>query len=382
MQLTKENIFELADRSTDRRPIVMPYPNDLVNEQLGRLATMEDRLTFAEKYGYTPFEDVYFSPLVNTAAQWSEQLKWEVDETDHELFIQQRRTLETPYGRLTEQTRRDKKTGLVHKTEEMIKTAADLKALAWIIKESVRVINERRQEIKEALLASIVPKVEQLRGRTLSVIHFWMPHLEVVYPHFTQVTMLYFMHDYPQLARELMDEAAQYTQFLVEIGTEADVDAMQTALWGYEQYSPAIYENYIIPYIKPISEMTQTSGRLFWNHTCGYMKELLESKMYHRFAVDILECLNGPPSGDVDDWLWGRRLVPEGTITKGNIEVGLLRKGPITEIKRATHKILVQSEGCKHILSTSDDILPGTPLAHFEAMMEAVDEYSAERGLS
>jgi len=359
----------------------MPYPKSFVNEQLGRPATMEDRLVFAERYGYASFEEVYFSPLVSTAAQWCEQLKWDVDETEHELSPEQRRTLETPYGQLTEQTRLDRKTGLVHKMEEMIKDAADLKALAWIIKESVRVINERRQEIKEALLADIVPKVEQLRGRTLSVIHFWMPYLEVVYPHFTQVTMLYFMHDYPQLARELMDDAAQYSQFLVELGTEAQVDAMQTALWGYEQYSPAVYENYIIPYIKPISEMTQASGRLFWSHTCGYMKELLESKMYHRFAVDILECLNGPPSGDVDDWLWGRRFVPEGTVTKGNLEVGLLLRGPIAEIKRKTHEILVQSEGFKHILGTSDEFFDGTPLAHFEGMMEAVDEYSTERGL-
>ena len=197
-----------------------------------------------------------------------------------------------------------------------------------------------------------------------------------------QVSLHYFLHDYPQLARELMDEVLAYNLLQVEIGTEAQVDAMQTALWGYDQFSPKIYDNYIIPYVRPISDSTRAGGSLFWVHTCGYMKGLLEQKKYHRFGVDILECLNYPPAGDVDDWPRLRRFVPEGTITKGNLEDSLVWQGPIAEIKRKTRELLVESEGFKHILATANSTFDGTPLTHFEAMIEAVDEYSAERGLS
>lgn len=401
MELSKDNLAQLADRSLGQRPLVMPNlsASKFVAEQLGkpiapvkdglaavdvvnRDCTVEEQLAFAQRYNYVPDIVVYWSPFVLTAARWCEHLKWQEQSVEDEAAIEQTRTLKTPHGQLCERTRYHKKEQLTQHLEEMIKDAEDIKALAWIIHESARVIDEHREDIKQAVLADIVPKIKHIKGQGLSIIHFWSPLTEVVYPHFSQVTLHYFLHDYPELARELMDEVLDYNLLQVEIAIEAQVDAMQTALWGYDQFSPKIYDNYIIPYIKPISDNTRAGGALFWVHTCGHMKGLLEQKMYHRFGVDILECLNYPPAGDVDDWPRLRRLVPEGTITKGNLEDSLLWQGPIAEIKRKTHEILVESEGCKHILATANNIFDGTPRAHFEAMLEAVDEYSEERGLA
>jgi len=384
VKLSKDNLGQLADRSRGGRPLVMPnlLANRFVADQLGKKsATIQDQLAFAERYDYAAYLCIFYSPFVDLVAKWGEHLQWEEETIEDEAVVHRTRTLPTPYGELREQTRYHKKHQLTHHVEEMIKDADDLKALTWIIKESVGVLNERRAEIKQALLDDIVPKVEQIRGRGLSVIHFWMPNEEVMCPHFTQVSMIYFVYDYPELASELMDEAMQYSQFLVEIGIEAQVDAMQTAIWGYEQWSPKLYESFIIPYITPISAQTQAAGPLFWVHTCGHMKGLLEQKMYHRFGVDVLECLNYPPAGDVDDWPRLRRFVPEGTVTKGNLEDSLLWEGPVEEIKRKTWQILEESEGYKHILATSNNIFDGTPLAHFEAMLEAVNEYSQQRGM-
>ena len=382
MQLTKENLPQLADRSLGQRPLIMPYPKNFVAEQLGQpSATIQDELAFGERYNCAVAVEVYFSSLGDTAARWCEQLQWTEECAEDELLIHRQRTLRTPYGELKEQTRTHKRHGLTHRAEEMINDEDDIKALAWLIKECMRVVRLRRDDIKKAMVARIAPQANEIRGRGVSFIHFWTPITEVLGPYFSQISRLYFLHDYPKLASELMAEVMEYTYLLIEAGTEAQVDAMQTALWGYEQWSPKTYENYVIPYIKPISERTRAGGLLFWNHTCGHMKGLLEQEMYHRFGVDILECLNYPPGGDVDDWPRLRRFAPAGTITKGNLEVSLLWQGPIEEIKRKTHEILVESEGFKHILSTSDEFFDDTPLAHFEAMLEAVDEYSAERGL-
>jgi len=401
MELTKETVAQLADRSLGGRPLVMPNlsASKFVPEQLGkpitvvqdRLAavdvvnrdcTVAEQLAFAKRYNYIPDIVVLWSPFVLTAARWAEHLQWQQQSVEGETVIEQVRTLTTPHGQLRETTRYHKEQMLTQHVEEMIKDAGDVKALTWIIRESARVIAEHREDIKQAALTNLVPKTKQIKGHGLSIIHFWSPLTEVVYPHFSQTTLHYFLHDYPQLARELMDQVLDYNLLQVEIGAEAGVDAMQTALWGYDQFSPKIYQDYIIPYVKPISDATRAAGLLFWIHTCGYMKGLLEQKMYHRFGVDILECLNYPPAGDVDDWPRLRRFVPEGTVTKGNLEDSLLWQGPIEEIKRKTREILEQSEGYKHILATSNNIFDGTPLAHFEAMLEAVDEYSEERGLA
>ncbi len=384
MELTRDNVFELADRSRGGRPLVMPnlVGSRFVAKQLGKSsATIKDQLEFAERYGYAPYIVVFYSPLVDLISHWADHLCWDENVVEDKGAVEKIRTLQTPHGELREHTRHNKATQLTHHIEEMVKDEEDVKAVGWIIDESVNTLRERHDEIKQALVQQIVPRVKEIGNRGLSLIHLWMPNEEVLYPHFTQVTMHYFLHDHPQLAHELIEKAMAYTQFQIEVGIEANVDAIQTAVWGYEQFSPRLYEEHIIPYLQASSKQTQAGGLLFWIHTCGHMKGLLESKTYHRFGVDILECLNYPPAGDVDDWPRLRKFVPEGTITKGNLEDSLLWQGPIEKIKSKTWEILEESADFKHILATSNNIFDDTPLEHFEAMLEAVDEYCAAKGL-
>ena len=383
-KLTKDNVSELADRSRGGRPLVMPNLLDsrFIPNQLGKSSvTIPDQLEFGERYGYAPYIVVFFSPMVDLMGRWADHLCWDEDVVEEEHVVKRTRTLQTPHGELRERTRYHKKSQLTHQVEEMIKDGDDLCALVWYLDECLRILDQRRPEIKQALLEQIIPGVEQVGDRGLSVFHYWMPYEEVLIPHFTPLTLHYFLHDYPELAHELIEKAMAYTHFQVEVGIEANVDAMQTAVWGYEQFSPRLYEEHITPYLQASSNQVQAGGVLFWIHTCGHMKGLLESKTYHRFGLDILECLNYPPAGDVDDWPRLRRFVPEGTITKGNLEDSLLWQGPIEKIKSKTWQILDESEGFKHILATSNNIFDDTPLEHFEAMLETVDEYCAAKGL-
>ena len=57
-QLTKDNVFELADRSLGQRPLVMPnlLGSRFIPNQLGKSSvTIPDQLEFAERYGYAPY---------------------------------------------------------------------------------------------------------------------------------------------------------------------------------------------------------------------------------------------------------------------------------------------------------------------------------------
>jgi hypothetical protein len=409
-KISRENSNQLAEHLPGNPPLVIPnlQTSNFVAKQIGkectdydvsprvsgrelfveqtakedaRFLTIEDQLNFAEQYNYIAYIYVYPGPfLVEMAARRCSELQWQEENIEDSLQIKKIRRLKTPYRELTERTLYDKKSQLTHHPEKMINSEADVKAMAWIIKESIKVVMAERDEIKKEILTVAIPRVKQIREKGLSLLGFQSPIHEVLYPHLSQMAQIYFMHDYPDLFTELLDVAAPYTELLVESAIEANVDIIQTALWGYDQWSPTIYQKYVLPYIIPVARQIKERRCLFAVHTCGHMKGLLEDRTYDKIKPDILECLNSPPCGDVDDWPRLRSLLPEETISKGNLDDALLLLGPVEEIRKRTRKILKESEGFKHILSSGNNVLDDTPLAHFEAMMEAVAGYNENDG--
>ena len=377
-RVTRDNLKQLAERSFANKTLVMPACQNFVKEQLGdECGGLEDELVFAERYGYVCPVEVHWSTLASHAGSLCKELQWKHEEHDDGARIKRARSLKTPCGVLSETTTFHKKNQLTFHDEPMVRNERDLEAVAWLIRESVRAVMDRREEVKAEILNKVAPAVRMAKDRGVSLIHLWTPALEVLYPFFSQEAMIYAMVDHGTLMRELMDEAMQYTRLLIDIGVEADVDSMQTAVWGYEQWSPGIYEEFVMPYLVPMAEQTRQGGALFWIHTCGKMRGLIEQRMYHRMEPDLLECLNYPPAGDIerDDWPRLRATLPEGTVTKGNIEDSLLLCGPTDEIKRTTLEILRQSEGFRHIFSTSNGFYNGTPREHFETMIDTIHEY-------
>ena len=367
--------------------------SSFVAEQAGN-DSVDAHLELADKLGYVAYIELsgrahhaapndsgtewdLHTTLLSLAGQLSPHLRWKVQQTQNGSVATISRNLSTPYGKLAEVKRFDRETMLTEHVQKLIRSDDDLKGMEWLIRESVRTVVAHREQVRCRMVADLIPLVEKIRGRGLSVIHFWTPATEVLYPFFDQVEMIYAMHDRGPWLRGLMEEASVFTNLMVEIGGAAHVDALQTAIWGYEQWSPKIYAEFVLPFAVPLGREIRRRGMLFWLHTCGYMKGLLEQRVYHSFeGIDILECLNEPPAGDVDDWLLSRQLVPEGTITKGNLEDSLIWSGSPTEIRCKSLGILKQSESFPHILATSNNVFTGTPLANFEAMMGALKEYN------
>ena len=394
MSIARDTIGRCAGR-TGNPALAMPnlMASSFVSEQTGS-DSVDAHLDFAERHGYVPYIELsgrtsyaasndsgvewdLHTTLLSLAAQLSPRLRWKVEQTQEGSIARIRRSLITPFGTLTELKHHDRETLLTEHVQKLIRDSDDLKGMEWLIRESVRAVVAHRGEVRERMVADLVPLVAGIRGRGLSVLHFWTPATEVLYPFFDQVEMIYAMHDRGPWLRELMEEVMEFTSLMVEIGGEAQVDALQTAIWGYEQWSPMIYGEFVLPYAVPLGREIRRRGVLFWIHTCGFMKGLLEQRIYDSFdGIDILECLNEPPAGDVADWNVSRGFVPEGTITKGNLEDSLLWGGSPAEIRQETLKILRQSEKYSHILGTSNNVFAGTPLANFEAMMSAVGEYN------
>ena len=73
MEISRKNVKQLADRSPGNPPLVMPpVGRGFVANQLKKDpadVTVEDRLNFAERCGYVPYMEVYYSPLINDASR-------------------------------------------------------------------------------------------------------------------------------------------------------------------------------------------------------------------------------------------------------------------------------------------------------------------------
>lgn len=57
-------------------------------------------------------------------------------------------------------------------------------------------------------------------------------------------------------------------------------------------------------------------------------------------------------------------------MTKGNIDLQVIRDGPEEAIRQEVRRVKKETEGYRHIIAGSDDILHQTPLANLRAMVD------------
>jgi uroporphyrinogen-III decarboxylase len=84
----------------------------------------------------------------------------------------------------------------------------------------------------------------------------------------------------------------------------------------------------------------------------------------------ILGCMIGNAIGDLPSLQWARqRLIPE-IITKGNIPLNVLLNGTEEEVRSEVRKVKEETQGYRHIVGLSDDVLHNTPLSNCLALVD------------
>ena len=112
---------------------------------------------------------------------------------------------------------------------------------------------------------------------------------------------------------------------------------------------------------------------LFWYHNCGLTRELIRTGRFGAFHPDVLETVAPPPEGD-NDLAESRRALDPRICTKGNLSLGLLRDGTPEDVGRATRTLVEAVRGWRHVISTADAVLPGTPPENFMAFVRTARE--------
>jgi hypothetical protein len=200
------------------------------------------------------------------------------------------------------------------------------------------------------------------------------PHVTWLGYQVSQRNLIYHEIDYRETFHRAMNAIYQAACFIFEIAISEGIDFMSESSSGLELTSPADFDRLDLPYLRALSAFTHACGSLFWYHNCGLTRQLILSGRFNGFDADVVETLAPPPEGD-NDLCASRRALADGICSKGNLSLLLLRDGTPGEVAQATRDIVAAVDhagnGARHVISTADAVLSGTPPQNFIAFVEA-----------
>jgi hypothetical protein len=199
------------------------------------------------------------------------------------------------------------------------------------------------------------------------------PHVSWLGYQASQQNLIFHRQDYPEAFARSMRAIMEASLFVFVIAMEEGVDFMSESCSGLEMTSPREFDEVDLPVLVKLSEWTHERGGLFWYHNCGQTRELIRSGRFNRFAPDVLETIAPPPEGD-NDLAQSRRAVDPRICTKGNLSLGTLRNGTVADVVRETRALVDAVRGFRHIYSTADGVLSGTPPANFVAFVRTATQ--------
>jgi hypothetical protein len=186
------------------------------------------------------------------------------------------------------------------------------------------------------------------------------PHVSWLGYQASQQNLIFHRADFPQTFARSMDAIMKASLFVLRIALEEGIDFMSESCSGLEMTSPQEFDLIDLPVLIRLAEWTHEQGGLFWYHNCGQTRELIASGRFNRFAPDVLETIAPPPEGD-NDLALSRRALDSRICSKGNLSLGTLREGTVEDVVRETKAMVDAVRGFRHIYSTADGVLQGTP---------------------
>ena len=112
--------------------------------------------------------------------------------------------------------------------------------------------------------------------------------------------LIYLTMDYPDDVRELVELIAAKNRKTVEYTAESKIEACLS--WedsSTTNLSPALYREYIAPEITEWVKILRESGKLYIQHACGHIRDLLLPIAEQ--GVTAIESISPPPHRECDN---------------------------------------------------------------------------------
>jgi len=187
--------------------------------------------------------------------------------------------------------------------------------------------------------------------------------------------IFYHWNDFQKTFIRSMDALFEASLFVMNIALEEGIDFMSDSSYGLEMTSPKLFAEMDLPYIQKFGKWTHERNGLFWYHNCGFTRKMIMDGTFNTLGADVIETIAPPPEGD-NDLAESRKYIDPQICTKGNFNLHILRDGNPDIIADKTNKMIHSVQGWKHIFSTADGVLPGTPPENYIAFVKTAREAS------
>jgi hypothetical protein len=167
------------------------------------------------------------------------------------------------------------------------------------------------------------------------------------------------------ISKKIIDALAPYTDFVLLGGP------------GAEMVSPDIYDRFMVPYGKMMTDYAHGKGLLVYSHVCSPIEPFLTLGYYNRLGIDLFETLSMPPVGNVKSIEDAFSKLDPGMCTRGNIGIDALMHESPDEIKRQVNHIMEAALTMKrkHMMAASDYLVADCKEENVRALCDAVRDF-------
>ncbi len=207
----------------------------------------------------------------------------------------------TPVGELRQVRRRCREDGTSYLVEHMLKSPADIPALAAILEDEMIAVDP-------AILQAIRERQELIGDDGMLMCFMPGTPMGMVFRIYSGVeTLAYLCVDAPSALADLLSvmERSYQEQLRLSVGSTADAfvgmdDTSTTVI------SPAMFEQFSLMCTDRRAQVCHEHGKLYFHHSCGLIRDLLP--LYRRTPMDAVHAFTVPPTGNVTV-AEGRRLL-------------------------------------------------------------------------
>ena len=187
----------------------------------------------------------------------------------------------------------------------------------------------------------------------------------------TDIQSLYYhVMDYPEAYRRLQIARFKLTRSQLEVYRDAGFDFMFYCVPSTDSTSPDFFRERMADEVRETIAWWKSFGGFTLWHGCGHVKAYIEQGVFNDMKPEMLETLSEPPVGNVPSLAWARKQIDPGIITKGNIPLDILYEGTPDAVREAVRRVKRETEGYRHIIGLSDNILTGTPRVNLQTYVD------------
>ena len=363
----KERLLNaISGKSVDRIPW-SPFLTYFWESQKAEIRGMGE-IVFLKEIGATPLIRGHY-PTVKAVDPYKDMYLFDVftGECDIRETVcgnEKVKTYTTKVGTLTSRYVIDPQSNSWFLVEYPLKEIEDYKTLQYLMEQTVLVPNFREFEElsmyygEEALFVPIL--VPGSKTAFQALIEHWAG----------TEALSYMLLDETVIVEETIESIKRVSQEAVKIAADSSAEVFLT--WedsSTTNYSPWMYEKYVIPEINQWCDVLHTHGKLYMQHACGHIKALLP--LIAESGIDCLESVTPTPTGNVEmsDVV---AVLPERISIVGGIDPIILLTSDLDALEEHVINLLDVMKGRSYVLANSDSCPPGVAIEKFKMISTLV----------